>query len=131
MAQPLGRSPTFLVGTAQQKVNLDEFKRSDQHLSEDYRKNKPLCFSAKAYQRTHPKKAAQGHRDADVTLVSPVILGVADGVSQVEEFGIDASELPEELLANCVEIALAGLIPETDGEITAPSDRYTGPIPLL
>jgi len=131
MAQPLGRSPTFLVGTAQQKVNLDEFKRFDQHLSEDYRKNKPLCFSAKAYQKTHPRKASQGHRDADVTLCAPIILGVADGVSQVEEFGIDASELPKELMAACEEIAMDQLLPTETGLDLSRGSSYQGPVSLM
>lgn len=130
MAQSgLGRSPTFLVGTAQQRVNLDEFKRFDQHLSEDYRKNKPLCFSAKAYQRTHPRKAQQGHRDADVTLVSPIILGVADGVSQVEEFDIDASELPRELMSACEELGMDQLLPSEVGLDLG--GGYQGPVSLM
>jgi protein phosphatase PTC7 len=131
MPQELGRSPTFLVGTAQQRVNLDEFKRNDQHLSEDYRKNKPLCFSAKAYQRTHPTKARkEGHRDADVTLCSPVILGVADGVSQIEDFGIDSSELPRELMAACEELGMDQLLPTERGLDLSGSD-YQGPVTLM
>ena len=31
-------------------------------------------------------------------------VGVADGVSQLEEFGIDASELPNELMRVCEEL---------------------------
>lgn len=131
MSQGLGRSPTFLVGTAQQKVNLDEFKRFDQHLSEDYKKNKPLCFSAKAYQRTHPRKAQQGHRDADVTLTSPIILGVADGVSQVEEFGIDASELPKELMNACEELGMEQLLPTESGLDLSRGSGYQGPVSLM
>lgn len=37
-------------------------------------------------------------QDADACLTVPLILGVADGVSQIEDFGIDASMLPNELL---------------------------------
>jgi protein phosphatase PTC7 len=129
--QPLGRSPTFLVGAAQQRVNLDEFKKNDQHLSETYRKNVPLCFSAKAYQRTHPRKAEKiGHRDADVTLTSPVILGVADGVSQIEDFGIDASELPRELMQQCEELAMDQVLPCADGPDLA-QGGYMGPVTLM
>ena len=56
-----------------------------------------------AYQKTHPQKATIGHRDADATVVSPMLLGAADGVSQIEDFGIDASKLPRELLDACEE----------------------------
>jgi len=57
-----------------------------------------------------------------------MMLGVADGVSQIETYGIDASLLPEQLLANCSERAMAGLVPgaSVDAEL-----RYDGPIPLL
>lgn len=119
------RSPTFLVGGERQRYLLGEFKREDQQLSEDYQKAKPLCFNAAAYQRTHPTKLRLGHRDADRTLVTPMILGVADGVSQIESFGIDASVLPEELLGSCSEIAAAQLIPG------ASEEKYSGPVPLL
>jgi len=57
-----------------------------------------------------------------------MMLGVADGVSQIEEFGIDASELPIELLRCCEELAVMQLIP---GVPVAPSDTYRGPIQLL
>lgn len=133
MAQGLGRSPTFLVGTAQQKVNLDAFKKTEQHLSEDYRKNKPLGFSARAYQKTHPKKAerAAGHRDADVTLCSPMILGVADGVSQIEEFGLDASLLPKELMKQCEDLGMDQLMPDAHGLDLSSGSGYQGPVSLM
>jgi len=130
--QALGRSPTFLVGTAQQRVNLQEFKRNDQHLSEDYRKNKPLCFSARGYQKTHPRKAERGHhRDADVTLCSPICLGVADGVSQIEDFGIDSSALPRELMAQCEELAMDQLLPDAKGLDLTQGGGYQGPVSLM
>lgn len=132
MAQPLGRSPTFLVGTAQQRTNLAEFKRNDQHLSEDYRKNKPLCFSAKSFQKSHPRKAERGHhRDADVCLASPIILGVADGVSQIEDFGIDASALPRELMQQCEELAMDSLLPDSHGLDLSQGSAYQGPVSLM
>jgi len=123
-----GRSPTFLVGTANQRHNLDNLHRQGDHLTEEYQRNKPLCFSAGAFQKTHPQKAAQGHRDADATLVSPVILAVADGVSQVEEFGIDSSELPNELLLACEQVAMQQLMPDRSGHLDG---TYKGPIPLM
>lgn len=107
---------------------LDTLQRREQHFSEQYQKNKPLCFNAKAYQKTHPKKAQQGHKDADATLVSPMLVGVADGVSQIEEFGIDASELPNELLDAVEELAVSQLLPDKE---CRPADAYQGPIKMM
>jgi len=122
---PVQRSPTFFVGAEKQKKDLDAFQRREQQLAEVYYKNKPLCFNACTYQRTHPVKANAGHRDADATLVSPMAVGVADGVSQIEEYGIDSSELPTELLRQCEELAFDQLLPRKSH---AP---YHGPIPLV
>ena len=63
MADGMLRSPTFLVGAERQRKNLDEFKRREQQLAEAYHKNKPLCFNACSYQKTHPVKAQKGHKD--------------------------------------------------------------------
>jgi len=127
--QELGRSPTFIVGSDVQKGTLDILVRREQHFSEQYSKNKPLCFNAKAYQETHPKKAAiakqLGRKDADATLVSPMLVGIADGVSQIEEFGIDASELPNELLNAVEEQAVSQLLPGLETE------DYLGPISMM
>eukprot|EP00931_Biecheleriopsis_adriatica_P112343 TRINITY_DN8694_c1_g1_i2.p2 TRINITY_DN8694_c1_g1~~TRINITY_DN8694_c1_g1_i2.p2 ORF type:complete len:114 (+),score=26.89 TRINITY_DN8694_c1_g1_i2:100-441(+) len=87
------RSPTFFVGAEKQQKDLEAFQRREQQLAEAYYKNKPLCYNARGFQLTHPAKARTGHRDADATLESPIIVGVADGVSQIEEFGIDSSAL--------------------------------------
>lgn len=128
------RSPTFLVGGERQRGILDDFQRREQHLSEAYHENKPLCFNARAFQKTHPAKACEGHRDADVTLAEPLILGVADGVSQVEDFGIDSSLLPKELMARCGEIGMRQLTPGamgTAGSAGTPASSYSGPISLL
>lgn len=122
------RSPTFFVTAEKQRAILSSFQRREDNLSETYRKNRPLCFHARSAQKTHPIKAREGHRDADVTLESPMILGVADGVSQVEDFGIDASELPRELLSFCEDIAMSQLIP---GSKVAADEAYQGPIFLL
>lgn len=128
MAQELGRSPTFVVGSENQRVSLDALVRREQHFSEQYSKNKPLCFNAKAFQQTHPKKAQQnrplGRKDADATLCSPMLVAIADGVSQIEEFGIDASLLPNELLNNVEELAIRQLLPGQETE------EYLGPISL-
>jgi len=129
MDRAFGRSPTFLVGAQTQQHNLDRLQRREQHLAEQYQKNKPLCFQAGAYQQTHPGKAAEGHIDADVTLVSPMLVGVADGVSQIAEFGLDPSELPQELLKACEELAIEQLVPDTNMKM--PKDMYKGPIPLM
>jgi protein phosphatase PTC7 len=128
MADAMMRSPTFLVGTDKQRGLLDEFQRREQHFTEEYQKNKPLCFSARAYQQTHPAKVRMGYKDADATLTSPMLLGVCDGVSQLEEFGMDPSLLPNELLRTCEELAMMQLMPDMP---VSPQDAYRGPIALL
>eukprot|EP00427_Karlodinium_veneficum_P018196 CAMPEP_0169144238 /NCGR_PEP_ID=MMETSP1015-20121227/46122_1 /TAXON_ID=342587 /ORGANISM="Karlodinium micrum, Strain CCMP2283" /LENGTH=357 /DNA_ID=CAMNT_0009211449 /DNA_START=65 /DNA_END=1135 /DNA_ORIENTATION=+ len=120
-----GRSPTFVVGATQQKSNLDSLVRREQHLEENFHKNKPLCFHAKAYQKTHPAKAAKGQPDADVTLCTPMLLGVADGVSQMEDYGIDASELPRELLQGVEDLSFSQLLPGQQ------KHSYEGPIVMM
>mmetsp|Transcript_60081 Transcript_60081/g.93370 ORF Transcript_60081/g.93370 Transcript_60081/m.93370 type:complete len:440 (+) Transcript_60081:50-1369(+) len=125
----LGRSPTFVVNSDKQRGTLDALVRREQHFSEQYSRNKPLCFNAKAFQKTHPKKASQakklGRKDADATLVSPMLVGIADGVSQIEEFGIDASELPNELLNAVEQQAIEQLLPGQETE------EYLGPISMM
>lgn len=128
MAEQIKRSPTFLVGTDKQRGILDEFRRSEQHLTEEFHKNKPLCFTARAFQQTHPAKVRMGYKDADATLTSPMLLGVCDGVSQLEEFHMDPSLLPNELLKTCEELAMTQLMPDMQ---TSPHDAYRGPIALL
>lgn len=123
------RSPTFLVDSKKQKGILEEFQRREQHFTEEYQKNKPLCFSARAYQQTHPAKVRMGYKDADATLTSPMILGICDGVSQLEEFGMDPSLLPNELLQVCEEIAMLQLMPDDINR--SMKDSYKGPISLL
>jgi len=120
-----GRSPTFVVGSDRQRGTLDSLVRREQHFAEAYQKNKPLCFNAKAYQKTHPNKACKGMKDADATLCSPMLVAVADGVSQIEEFGIDASELPNELLNAVEELAVSQLLPGQETE------EYCGPITMM
>lgn len=124
----MGRSPTFLVRSSSQRKQLENFTKSEQHFEEQYQKNKPLCFNARAFQRTHPSKIRQGYKDADATLTSPMLLGVCDGVSQLEEYGMDPSLLPHELLQSCEELAMHQLVP--DGPVN-PQDAYRGPIALL
>lgn len=128
MADGMLRSPTFLVGAERQRKNLDEFKRREQQLAEAYHKNKPLCFNGCSYQRTHPVKAQKGHKDADACLTVPLVLGVADGVSQIEDFGIDASMLPNELLQVVEQLGMHQLIP---GAKLSAADTYRGPVSML
>eukprot|EP00405_Crypthecodinium_cohnii_P010729 CAMPEP_0206443176 /NCGR_PEP_ID=MMETSP0324_2-20121206/14225_1 /ASSEMBLY_ACC=CAM_ASM_000836 /TAXON_ID=2866 /ORGANISM="Crypthecodinium cohnii, Strain Seligo" /LENGTH=401 /DNA_ID=CAMNT_0053911087 /DNA_START=138 /DNA_END=1343 /DNA_ORIENTATION=+ len=123
------KSPTFFVGADRQRQNLQLLQRREQQLAEAYTDNKPLCFSARGYQKTHPIKARRGHRDADARLEAPLILGVADGVSQIEDFGIDASQLPNELLKYCEDIGMSQLHPEAS--VGKKADPYSGPIPLV
>merc|ERR1719274_234763 len=120
-----GRSPTFVVGSDTQRGTLDPLVKREQHFSEQYSRNKPLCFNARAYQETHPQKIKKGQRDADATLCSPMLVAVADGVSQIEEFGIDASELPNELLNAVEELAVSQLLPGQETE------EYCGPITMM
>jgi protein phosphatase PTC7 len=54
-----------------------------------------------------------------------MLVAIADGVSQIEEFGIDASELPNELLNAIEEQAIAQLMPGQE------SDEYLGPISMM
>ncbi|CAE8692721.1 unnamed protein product [Polarella glacialis] len=132
----LRQCETVYVGTKWHKGILETFQRKEQHLSEAYTQrkpfcssqHKPLCFSAKAFQKTHPVKVKEGSRDADATMVSPMILGVADGVSQIEQYGIDPSLLPRELLRHCESLGVRQLIPD---ETLARKDFYQGPIALL
>lgn len=128
MADGMLRSPTFLVGAERQRKNLDEFKRREQQLAEAYHKNKPLCFNGCSYQKTHPVKAQKGHKDADACLTVPLVLGVADGVSQIEDFGIDASLLPNELLQVVEQLGMHQLVP--GAKLTA-ADTYRGPVSML
>merc|ERR1719326_669320 len=122
------RSPTFLVQSAKAKGVMEQFKKERDHITEEFTKNKPLCFSARAYQMTHPAKARANHRDADATRTSPMLLGVCDGVSQLEDFGMDASELPKELLATLEELAMLQLMPDGPDN---PADAYRGPVALV
>lgn len=125
LGSDVGRSPTFVVGSDRQRGTLDALVRREQHFAEQYQKNKPLCFNAKAFQKTHPQKAVKGQKDADATLCSPMLVAVADGVSQIEEFGIDASELPNELLNAVEELAVSQLLPGQETE------EYLGPITMM
>eukprot|EP00929_Paragymnodinium_shiwhaense_P016214 TRINITY_DN124428_c0_g1_i1.p1 TRINITY_DN124428_c0_g1~~TRINITY_DN124428_c0_g1_i1.p1 ORF type:complete len:415 (-),score=116.01 TRINITY_DN124428_c0_g1_i1:294-1538(-) len=129
--QDMHRSPTFLVGSNKQKNLLQEFKKREEHYTEEYQKNKPLCFSARAFQQTHPAKVRMGYKDADATLTSPMLLGVCDGVSQLEEFDMDPSELPNELLKVCEELAMMQLIPDEMPARGSGREAYLGPIALL
>merc|ERR1719446_687993 len=70
-------------------------------------------------------KKCKGQKDADATLCSPMLVAVADGVSQIEEFGIDASELPNELLNAIEELAVSQLLPGQE------TQDYLGPISMM
>lgn len=122
------RSPTFLVGAAQQRDNLEHFQKKEEHVETSYGKRRgiPLCFHGETFQKTHPAKQRLGYKDADSCCVSPMLVGVCDGVSQLEEFGMDPSELPKELMRACEEIAGNQLVPDEKG-----IDVYRGPVSLL
>jgi len=82
----------------------------------------------KTTKKTHPAKVRMGYKDADATTTSPMLLGVCDGVSQLEEFKMDPSLLPQELLRVCEELAMSQLVPDMP---VSPADQYRGPISLL
>jgi len=86
----------------------------------------PLCFHGETFQKTHPAKQRLGYKDADCCCVSPMLVGVCDGVSQLEEFGMDPSELPRDLMRACEELAMNQLVPDEKG-----IDVYRGPVNLL
>lgn len=121
----LGRCPTFVVDSGAQRETLESLVRRKDHLEEDYQKNKPLCFNAASFQKPHPRKGCNGQMDADATLCSPMLVAVADGVSQIEEYGIDASELPNELLNAVEKLAASQLLPGQAAE------SYAGPINMM
>merc|ERR1719424_2031037 len=54
-----------------------------------------------------------------------MLVGIADGVSQIEDFGIDASELPNELLNAVEELAVSQLLPGQE------TDEYCGPVTMV
>mmetsp|Transcript_120611 Transcript_120611/g.240164 ORF Transcript_120611/g.240164 Transcript_120611/m.240164 type:complete len:395 (+) Transcript_120611:79-1263(+) len=124
--------PTFLVGAEEQEEMLEHFQRRCLHYSEIHVERKPMCFSARAYQRTHPEKKLQGSKDADATLASPMLLGVCDGVSQVDSLGLDASRLPKELLKSCEELVSSQLLACDKGpRRPVRQEAYSGPTALL
>ncbi|KAL8433935.1 hypothetical protein Efla_001837 [Eimeria flavescens] len=51
----------------------------------------------------HPLKAALRSTNADAFAGDATMIGIADGVSTVEDEGLDPSELPVELLSRCLE----------------------------
>jgi len=59
-----------------------------------------------------------------------MILGVCDGVSQVADLGLDAAQLPKELLRSCEELATTQLAVDPD-DVKSIQDNYCGPISLL
>merc|ERR1719247_3132187 len=99
----------FFLPSALRKDLLQGLQKREQFFDDAEPANKHLCFSASAFQRTHPGMMRPDwdgnvHIDADVTLVSPFVLGVADGVSSLkEDLGVNGSELPTELLSACQE----------------------------
>ncbi|KAL8426334.1 hypothetical protein ACSSS7_008163 [Eimeria intestinalis] len=52
----------------------------------------------------HPLKAALRSTNADAFAGDLHVIGIADGVSTVEDEGLDPSELPIELLSKCLEV---------------------------
>merc|ERR1719247_3724212 len=84
-----------------------------------------LCFLPGVCKIQHPDKSKAGAIDADAVVLSSHFLGVCDGVSQVEQFGIRPDELPVALLRECAHAAEAQLEPHGN------PDAYGGLIELL
>ncbi|KAF7458836.1 protein phosphatase 2C domain-containing protein [Cryptosporidium felis] len=70
----------------------------------DVSKSDELSFFGAAISSQHELKQQKSSINADSWLVSWNLLGIADGVSSVESEGFDPSQLPSELLKNCVEL---------------------------
>jgi len=128
------REGTFIISADQQRSALSAYQQiRERHLSQSSQASKPLSFSARSFQRTHPgmmRPDRKGviHTDADATLVSLMLVGVADGISSLDVLEIDGSELPNELLQAAKEIAMQQLVSHQTG---LPDDSYGGPISLL
>jgi len=125
--------PTFVVDAETQQEILEQFQRRCLHFSEAHQQTaRPLCFSARAYQKPHPEKEISNPCDADATLATPMLLGVCDGVSQVDELGLDPSELPKELLSSCEDIVTRQLLADVHHRsLQSETEDYSGPISLL
>ncbi|CAK8990479.1 Probable protein phosphatase 2C 62 (AtPP2C62) [Durusdinium trenchii] len=129
MADGMLRSPTFLVGAERQRKNLDEFKRREQQLAEAYHKKPGWSWSSDFLVFEFALLGSWGFsEDADACLTVPLILGVADGVSQIEDFGIDASVLPNELLNVVEQLGMHQLLPNVS---LSAGDTYRGPVSML
>eukprot|EP00397_Hematodinium_sp_SG-2012_P043520 GEMP01048394.1.p1 GENE.GEMP01048394.1~~GEMP01048394.1.p1 ORF type:complete len:364 (+),score=95.91 GEMP01048394.1:168-1259(+) len=64
----------------------------------------PLRFLGSQCSRQHPLKTKMGAIFADACELSSTMLGICDGVSEVQNFGIDPALLPKELLLRCKEL---------------------------
>ncbi|CDJ56880.1 T-cell activation protein phosphatase 2C, putative [Eimeria maxima] len=62
----------------------------------------PLQFVVAGKSIQHPQKAALKSTNADAFAADQNVIGIADGVSTVEDEGLDPSELPAELLGLCL-----------------------------
>mmetsp|Transcript_52604 Transcript_52604/g.118894 ORF Transcript_52604/g.118894 Transcript_52604/m.118894 type:complete len:541 (+) Transcript_52604:34-1656(+) len=95
----------------------------------DLESDPPLCFSAGACHRAPRSRVWAGLRNTDVTLTSPLLLGVCDGAAVWEEDPCaDPTALPRELLAACRTRATTQLTPGAPVQL---SGSYAGPISLL
>jgi serine/threonine protein phosphatase PrpC len=91
-----------------------------------------LCFLPGVCKKQHADKAKVSAVDADAVALTSHMLGVCDGVSQVEQFGIRPDELPVELLEECSAAAEAQLSPVGNQLAYAPGfPKYGGLIELL
>lgn len=71
------------------------------HVEGNHRHRLQFVQAGKSVQ--HPLKSALSSTNADAFAADRHMIGIADGVSTVEDEGLDPSELPVELLANCLQ----------------------------
>ncbi|OEH80131.1 T-cell activation protein phosphatase [Cyclospora cayetanensis] len=79
----------------------DDGKDSD-NITREPNPQQVLQFVQSGKSIQHPLKAANTSTNADAFAADEVILGIADGVSTVEDEGLDPSWLPKELLQHCL-----------------------------
>ncbi|CAD7955917.1 unnamed protein product [Amoebophrya sp. A120] len=130
----LQRASTFLVGTQQQRHNLAEFKKDERETVEatwQRKKDVALCFQSESYGDIHPQKVAMKATFADAVITTPMLTGVMDGVSQLEEYGYNPMDLPDALCRACEELAYQQLMPEEKSLHSKPKEIYKGPVSLL
>ncbi|CDJ53639.1 T-cell activation protein phosphatase 2C, putative [Eimeria brunetti] len=79
-----------------------EGREADSFVMRETSPAQPLQFVVAGRSIQHPQKAALKCTNADAFAADQNVIGIADGVSTVEDEGLDPSELPIELLGLCL-----------------------------